>query len=1388
MLNKFFLVFGVFLIFGFVSAVAVSDDIHLNIQTTDNDGNVVTGTFDFVFNVTTDSACSSVVYSDSTSLTTNSRGIISYYLEDVSLDYENQYWLCYYRDGTLINNSKIGRVPYAFRAKYVNVSGLEVDQNLDMGSFNLSASYFFGDGSGLTSLNVSALDLSDYVPYTGSLANIVLGDYNFSIGGTDFFVDASLGRVGIGTSSPSAKLDVDARTAPTTGTSEAQAIFQGGGSVSSDYRSGQILIGGTANTRGSLAWDNSQAGVFLDNQYNSDVGFIAFRTRTSGTPVEGMRIQGDGDIQIMNGNLGIGITDPNSLLVVGGIETSGTGGNIQVKSDVNDYAITLEENSGAETWQMGINSAGDLGFTNSFAGYPSIIFDDSGNLIFNVTNSYLKMARGDGFLSEILHVDSSTDNLIIGDSTLDEMHFDVDNVASALVIDQDGKVGIGTASPSEMLSIGDGTIDFQNDLTATYAGGTNPRIFRDSGGYLFLQPKTGVAVDVIDDAGNAIVRFDEASKESYFFGDVGIGTTSPAVSLDVQSGVNDSIVASFGVDANNRISLYDYESGDFRSIYAVDDGSFGSLNLGHATSPYLFVETGGQVGIGTASPSEALDVQGNISASGYFIGDGRYLTNINSSAVNESEINYWVQSGTDLYYDDGSVGIGTESPDQLLHVKNSAGVARVKVESSNVQLRVEAGNNIGRIETVTSDPLSFRTNDTTALYIDTSQNVGIGTSSPGALFHVNGSATPVRLQGTGSGVVDFGVSTSGDFTIDAADDIRLDAGGADVVLRNAGTEFGRLTNVGDDFQISSSVTNGDINLLPNGNGNVGIGTSTPAYDLHVNGSDPQFYLTAYGYSPVRTMLMRPATGGIDTSVSLKLNANTDQDVIMATGGGNVGIGTSSPDQLLEIQGDNARLHLDGANAQIYYDRGGVTNRAEAIFQTAEVNKWIIGLADTDVGGDGSELFIGETSGGSSPALWIESGGNVGIGTTSPAVSLDVQSGTNDSIVASFGVDANNRVSIYDYESGGFRSIYAVDDGSYGSLNLGHATSPYLFVETGGNVGIGTSDPGEKLEVQGKINATGDICIEGGNCLSSLPSSGIVNGSGTQNYLAKFSDSDSLEDSVIYDDGSSVGIGTSSPTNTLSLVDATPTIDFNSSNHRIEMASNDLRFYSADDMGFFANDDVIYRADVISFETPGASEKMRIDTSTGNIGIGTTSPSGVTGNTYRDGNILHQADENATYHVLESTGGVLDEVATVYNNFGTGTSSWWTGLNQGAPFSIAYGTSFSGANTKMTILENGNVGIGTTSPGSELEVQSVADEASYIYVDTTTAGYDSGITMQEAGVSKFLIGNYASGNYLRFYDYSTSSNAMVIEEGGNVGINESSPEATMHVTGDVIIEL
>ena len=84
-------------------------------------------------------------------------------------------------------------------------------------------------------------------------------------------------------------------------------------------------------------------------------------------------------LHVTDGNVAIGTDDPGQLLTVGAI-TGGADGNLSVKTNSNNHAIAIEENSGNENYQLGVNSSGDLGFYNSGATVATVTFADNGNV------------------------------------------------------------------------------------------------------------------------------------------------------------------------------------------------------------------------------------------------------------------------------------------------------------------------------------------------------------------------------------------------------------------------------------------------------------------------------------------------------------------------------------------------------------------------------------------------------------------------------------------------------------------------------------------------------------------------------------------------------------------------------------------------------------------------------------------------------------------------------------------------------------------------------------------------------------------------------------------------------------------------------------------------
>ena len=106
------------------------------------------------------------------------------------------------------------------------------------------------------------------------------------------------------------------------------------------------------------------------------------------------------------------------------------------------------------------------------------------------------------------------------------------------------------------------------------------------------------------------------------------------------------------------------------------------------------------------------------------------------------------------------------------------------------------------------------------------EKLRIGANTATFAGDVSLTAGALSITSDGSNAVTFTESGNGDFTIDVPDDLRLDAGGGDIVLRAGGTEFSRLTFNNPGLHIQATQTNASIYLTPNGTGNIYASTDT----------------------------------------------------------------------------------------------------------------------------------------------------------------------------------------------------------------------------------------------------------------------------------------------------------------------------------------------------------------------------------------------------------------------------------------------------------------------------------------------------------------------------------------------------------------------------------
>jgi hypothetical protein len=606
------------------------------------------------------------------------------------------------------------------------------------------------------------------------------------------------------------------------------------------------------------------------------------------------------------------------------------------------------------------------------------------------------MAQGEWTTNSTDINNTNTGNVGIGTNSPGRRLTVFDNAAAQLLLDGWGPIN-GSRTGDGQLLIGSTTAyqgRFHYDSSAGNLYIENS--YNNAAGNIFFRTKTaGTPVNALTILGS---------------GKVGIGMTNP-LNLFHVLGSTHATIQFEPVNGNN----YSYINLGNGSTYGwqigkdIDAGSLGGANgfyiyeftAGQQATRFA-INKGGNVGIGTTSPSYKLDVSGQINASSGLCIAGDCKTSW--SQVGGGGASQWVTAGSNIYYETGNVGIGTY-PLTKFFVKTASTYDSLTIEESagNRQLRFIAPN-------ATSGVSHFRNTHTSAgfvwennplgdgstfierMRIDVSGNVGIGTTTPQELLEVSHATDPTIRITRNDTIVDAG-NIIGEIEFNSTDG---SAGSAGVVANIEAVAIdGDKTDL--SFKVGHSTGSGSPTLvegirIQNTTGNVGIGTASPSSLLQLNGTS-SYNLSFQNSGTTKTLLGQAfsandlITGSSAGDFNVRSQGSnilfsTDSGVssqLYLKNGGNVGIGTTSPAQKLEVAGTvkitGGSLFLD--NDQVIRAGGG----NQALLYRSSSNGIYLGS------GDASD-FLSLNAGGNEKVR-IDTTGKVGIGTTAPTKELHV---------------------------------------------------------------------------------------------------------------------------------------------------------------------------------------------------------------------------------------------------------------------------------------------------------------------------------------------------------------------------------------------------------------
>ncbi len=846
-------------------------------------------------------------------------------------------------------------------------------------------------------------------------------------------------------------------------------------------------------------------------------------------------------------------------------------------------------------------------------------------------------------------------------------------------------------------------------------------------------------------------------------------------------------------------------------LTVTQSGTGNILDLKDGATTIFTAKDGGHIGIGTTTTS------------------GARLT-VQTSGTTDI-LNLLETGGTEVFtvLESGNVGVGTTSPIAKLSVKGggtSTGINFQTTNSNNGALFSIFDNGLVGVGTTNGAIASKLATQSSAL-----STSGLYTTLASGVS--GGEWNALNIQALDNAGSSYANSIAWNFTS---------------ITGATGPAISAYRTGAADTDLTFSVTKSDARLelirLDGSSGNVGIGTTSPLTKLSVQGNSRiTGDLSVAGLTATSTVTFSNLTSGLlyangsgvlsasssisssiiedayvrntgdsisgnltfsGTSANIVLGSNWisgdggDEGLYVASNG-NVGVGTSSPSEKLQVAGNiKIGTHESVGNAILApYTLGGlivkpqynINDSTSAVFEVQAYN--------------------------STPLATFKESGNVGFGTTSPAWELHVDktqdkgtylnltnfsSGTTAQAGVYGRTDTASYLAIahgsgrvtsrYGFAIGGYAEMLALT-GSGLLIGTGANATPIVFgtnstermrILSDGNVGIGTSSPLTKLSVQGNSRITGNLSVAGLTATSTITFSSLTDGLLYANSSGELSSTSTLALSLIPDkflrndaDDSTTGaltVGgnlnadagidvaggdiTAATGVQLDFTDEiADKIYYYNTNYGVGISSGDLATWSG---GFHS-----WRS-----TSRTGTEWMRL-TATGLLGIGTTTPTSkltVAGSSATGGILVNDTSTTSASPVVEVRGRRLD--GNTSQSFGGGLAL--AGLNTTGAVGLGkkLGTVYFGGN--HTSGDSANLLYSASISGVSTDTfDSSSDMPTGLAFFTGSNGYALGTANQDFGVER-----------------------MRITEAGDVGIGTTSPltklsvQGSSRITGDLSV--